>query len=544
MIKTRATLSGWLVASTLVSALIAVPMVFVLLSLLDPSDAAWVHIRTTILPGYLTNTVLLMLQVTIYTLILGVGTAWLTAATEFPGRKLFAWALMLPLAAPAYIVAYIYTDLLEFSGPVQSTLRAFTGWQAGDYAFPQIRSLTGAAIVMSLVLYPYVYLLARVAFVQHSATLFDAARTLGATPGKAFFRIALPCARPAIAAGVALVLMETLADFGVVDYFAVPTFSTGIFRTWFAMGEKMAAMKLAAIMFCFVIVLITLEKRNRTKIDHSAYAGDSAAKRLSLSGWGALLAFLACMLPIVLGCLLPLGILTKLAITTGDPMLGNGFLGFAANSVQVAGAATVIAVIIALLLTYAHYLVPTRATGITIQVATLGYALPGAMLAVGLLSPVSQVDRWLAEFLEVNFDWRSGLILTGTVTTLIYAYVVRYLTVAYNTTSSGLERIPRIFGEVSRSLGASPRRVITAIHLPLMRRSIIVAAILVFVDSMRELPATLLLRPFNFETLATRVYRLASDERLAEASSAAIAIVLIGLIPVLFLNRLADKNRH
>ncbi len=544
MIKTRSTLSAWGLVSALVSALIAVPMVFVLLSLLDPSDAAWVHICTTILPGYLSNTVLLMLQVAIYTLIIGVGTAWLTAATEFPGRKLFAWALMLPLAAPAYIVAYVYTDLLEFSGPIQSTLRALTGWQAGDYAFPQIRSLTGAAIVMSLVLYPYVYLLARVAFTQHSATLFDAARTLGATPAKAFFRIALPCARPAIAAGVALVLMETLADFGVVDYFAVPTFSTGIFRTWFAMGEKAAAMKLAAIMFCFVIVLITLEKRSRTKIDHSAYAGDSAGQRLSLSGWRALLAFLACMLPIVLGCLLPLGILTKLAITAGDPMLGNGFAVFAANSVKVAGAATVVAVIIALLLTYAQHLVPTRATGITIQIATLGYALPGAMLAVGLLSPISQVDRWLAEFLETNFDWRTGLILTGTVITLIYAYVVRYLTVAYNSTSSGLERIPRIFGEVSRSLGASPRRVITAIHLPLMRRSIIVAAILVFVDSMRELPATLLLRPFNFETLATRVYRLASDERLAEASTAAITIVLIGLIPVLFLNRLADKNQR
>ncbi len=543
MISTGMSRYSWLMTSGLISLLIAVPMLFVLLSLLGPADSAWEHIRSTILPGYLTNTGLLMLQVAIYSMIIGVSCAWLTAATEFPGRKLFAWALMLPLAAPAYIVAYVYTDLLEFSGPVQTVLRAVTGLQAGEYVFPQIRSLGGAAVVMSLVLYPYVYLLARVAFIQRSSTLFDAARTLGATPSKAFFRIALPSARPAIAAGLALVLMETLADFGVVDYFGVPTFSTGIFRTWFAMGEKAAAMKLAAVMFCFVIVLVVLEKLNRNKVDHSAYARDGSLKRIPLSGWRAVLAFVVCSLPIILGCLLPLGVLAGFAISTGDPMLGSSFSVFATNSVKVAMIATVIAVAVALLLTYAQHIAPSRATNTSIQIATLGYALPGAMLAVGLLTPVSQLDRWLAEFFETRFDWRTGLILTGTITTLVYAYVVRFLTVAYNTTSSGLEQIPTIFDETARSLGASPLRFIRTIHLPLMRNSIITAGILVFVDTMRELPATLLLRPFNFETLATRVYRLASDERLAEASTAAIAIVLIGLIPVLFLNRLTDKNK-
>lgn len=529
--------------SILVSLLIAVPMIFVLLSLVTPADAAWQHIRATILSDYLVNTGWLMLQVAVYALIIGVGSAWLTAAYEFPGRRLFVWALLLPLAAPAYIVAYVYTDLLEFSGPVQTALRAMTGWQAGDYVFPQIRSLTGAALVISLVLYPYVYLLARVAFIQRSATLFDAARTLGASPVRAFFRIALPAARPAIAAGLALVLMETLADFGVVDYFGVPTFSTGIFRTWFALGEKAAAMKLAAVMFCFVLVLVVLEKFNRRKIRQSAYARDGAIRRMRLSGWRAVLAVLVCTLPVVLGCLLPLGILAKLAIVTGDPLLGSGFGEFAVNSVQVAVIATLLAVITALLLTYAQHIAPARTTNVTVQVATLGYALPGAMLAVGLLTPVAQLDRWLVGSLEAQFGWQGGLLLTGTIATLVYAYVVRFLTVAYNSTASGLEQIPKIFDETARSLGATPMSLLRRIHLPLMRNSVITAGILVFVDTMRELPATLLLRPFNFETLATRVYRLASDERLAEASTAAIAIVLIGLLPVLFLNRLAGNKR-
>ena len=532
---------GWSLTSLLVSALIAIPMLFILLSLFGPTDPAWTHLRQTILPSYIGNSLLLMLQVTIYSTLIGVSTAWLVAATEFPGRRIFSWALMLPLAAPAYIIAYVYTDLLEFSGPVQTLFRSITGLEGGEYAFPPIRSLTGAALMLSLVLYPYIYLLARAAFAQRSAILFDAARTLGSSPWQAFFNIALPSARPAIAAGLALVLMETLADFGVVDYFGIPTFSTGIFRTWFALGEKAAAMKLAAILLLFVMVLVILEKNSR-KVHSSAYAGDAKLRRFRLKNKQAVAAFISCALPVALGCVIPLSILVSKAITIGDPKVGFGFIDFIWNSATVSVLAVVFAVSVALLLTYAQRIAPNHSTAVSTQIATLGYALPGAMLAVGLLAPLSQLDHWLAEFFLKQFDWQSGLLLTGTIAALVYAYVVRFLTVAYNSVNSGLERIPKIYDQAARSLGASSFKLVNTIHLPLMRRSIIAATILVFVDTLRELPATLMLRPFNFETLATRVYRLASDERLAEASTAALVILAIGLIPVLLLNWLQESN--
>ena len=516
-------------------------MVFVVFAVFQPADDIWRHIRETLLAEYLGNTVLLMLMVGLLTSIIGITTAWLTAACEFPGRRILSWVLILPLAAPAYIVAYVYTDLLEFSGPVQAALRALTGWQVGDYWFPQIRSLSGAALVISFVLYPYVYLMARVAFLQRSTTLFDAARSLGASPSKAFVKIALPAARPAIIGGVALVLMETLADFGVVDYFAVPTFSTGIFRTWFALGNMAAAMKLTAVMFILVVVLVTLEKWNRRAINAQSFAGDHRPNRLYLDGLKSYLATLVCAFPILFGALIPFGVLVYLAITQGDPLLGTGFLRFVMNTIYVAGVATLICVTMALFLTYAQNISNRIWVPHAVQFATLGYALPGAMLAIGLFAPMSQVDRWLTQLLADYVGWDGGLILTSGVAILMYAYVIRFLTVAYNSTSNGLAQIPPIYGEAARSLGASHSRIIRRIEFPLMLKSVVVAGILVFVDTMRELPATLLLSPFDVETLATRVYRLASDERLAEASTASLMIVIVGLIPVLLLHRFSQR---
>jgi len=533
----------WVITSLLVSALVALPIVFIVLAMFGPSDSAWQHIRDTLLLEYLSNTLVLMLLVAIGTGTIGITTAWLTAATEFPGRRLLSWALVLPLAAPAYIVAYVYTDLLEFSGPVQQWFRLITGLQASEYSFPEIRSLPGAAIIISLVLYPYVYMILRVAFVQRSATLFDAARTLGATPAKAFWRIAMPAARPALIGGLALVMMETLADFGVVDYFAVPTFSTGIFRTWFALGNMAAAMKLTAVMFILVLTLVALEKYSRRNAGTQAFSGDSNSMRLKLDGATAWIATLLCFLPVLLGGLIPFAVLIKLAISHGDPLIGDGFMRFILNSIHVASLATIITTAAALLLTYAQNIANNRLVNGSIQVATLGYAIPGAMLAIGLFAPVSQFDRWLTGAFQAHLGWQGGLILTGGVSILVYAYVVRFLTVAYNTTSSGLAQIPAVYGQAARSLGAKPGRMVRTIQLPLMMKSIAVAAILVFVDTMRELPATLLLRPFDFETLATRVYRLASDERLAEASTASLIIVLVGLFPVLFLHRFTHDDK-
>lgn len=532
---------GWTISCLFISALVVAPILSILSSLLSPSDPAWTHLRSTILPLYILNTLLLMIQVSVLTLIIGISTAWLTAATTFPGRKILSWALMLPLAAPAYIVAYVYTDLLEYSGPLQSLLREEIH---PHLTLPEIRSLPGAAFVLSIVLYPYVYLLARASFSQRSATLFEAARTLGASPSRAFLSIALPAARPAIVGGLALVLMETLADFGVVEYFGIPTFSTGIFRTWFAMGEKAAAMKLASMMFLFVAVLVLIEKASRKGLHHAHHARDASTHPIRLNRLQSASAFIICFIPVLLGCIIPLGVLIYFALTVGDPKLGKSFSNFIVNSVQVAFLAVCATVCIALILNITKRIANSKVTSFAIQISILGYALPGAMLAIGLLSPLSNLDRQIADFFGETLNWNTGLLLTGTVATLIYAYVVRFLTVAYNTTSSGFEQIPVIFDQTARSLGATPSRLIQQIHLPLMRRSIIAASILVFVDTLRELPATLLLRPFNFETLATRVYRLAADERLAEASTAAILIVLIGLIPVIFLNRLAEKKSN
>ncbi len=531
--KPMTTARLWTVGNTLIALLVALPLLAVVYALFSPASEVWQHLYDTLLWRYLGNTLLLMFWVGIIATIIGVGSAWLIAAYDFPGKRLLSWALMLPMAAPAYITAYTYTDLLDYAGPIQSLFRHISGLGAGQYPELPIRSLGGAALILALVLYPYIYLITRAAFTQRSHTLFEAARTLGASPTKAFWRVALPAARPAIAAGLALVLMETLADYGVVDYFGIPTFSTGIFRTWLAMGEKQAAIKLAAVMLLVVIALVAFEKYSRRGQVSGHLNRDAKAVSLPLSGIKAWLATLSCALPVVLGALIPIAVLAKLAIK--DPDLANN-LHYTANTLRVCAYAVLITLAAALLLNLSQRYKPSAlGQGLTL-VATLGYALPGALLAIGLLSPLTGFDRWFAGIAEQHFNWQPGLLLTGSLAVLVYAYVVRFLTVAYGSIGSGLAQIPKAYDETARSLGASPRRLFRAVHLPLLKRSITVAALLVFVDCVRELPATLLLRPFNFETLATRVYRLASDERLTEAATASLLIIVIGLIPVILLS--------
>ncbi len=533
---------GWTLSSILVSLVVALPLIVLLYYLFVPGGDAWTHLRATTLPNYIWNSLSLMALVALFAMLFGVPAAWLVAATEFPGRRQLSWLLVLPLAAPAYVIAYLYTDLLDFSGPVQSWLRASFSLRAGDYWFPQVRSLPGAALLLSLVLYPYVYLLARAAFSARAGVHFEAARSLGATPYRAFVKVALPAARPAIAGGLALVLMETLADFGVVDYFAIPTFSTGIFRTWIAMGEKVAAMKLAAVMLVFVFALVGFESLSRRGRFDSGTAHGKVT-RMRLSRGKGMLAFVYCLLPVLFGFIIPLAVLTSYTLTGGDQLLGRGFTGYVLNSVSVAVMAAVLATGLALLLAYTQRLSDNPGTRAAIRISTLGYALPGLLLAIGLLGPIAGYDRALTAFAADTFGWSGGLILTGTVALLVYAYIIRFLTVSFNSVTGGLQGISPAMDAAARSLGASPRGVVRRIHLPLLRPSLAAAMLLVFVDVMRELPATLILRPFNFETLATRVYRLASDERLTEASTAALTIVLVGLVPVLLLDRLGNQDK-
>ena len=524
--------------------LMALPILAILTSLFTQSDVSWARLFATTLPTYIINTGLLMVMVALLAGSMGVTTAWAVASCEFPGRKLLSWLLILPLAAPAYIIAYVYTELMEYYGPIQSSLRGIFGWGGGDYSFPNIRNLPCAALMLSLVLYPYVYLLARTAFLSQSQGQWQAARSLGLSPRRAFFRVSLPAARPAIAGGLALVLMETLADFGVADFFAVPTFSTGIFRAWLAEGNRPAAMKLAAFMLLIVILLVTLEAMSRRGRTSSKGANTALTPRMTLSKPLAALTTLLCALPVVFGFIIPVSRLGFLALTSGDNQNQSAFAGYAFNSFTTAAVVALIVTLIAISLAYMRRNQTGRFMKASIKLSTLGYALPGAMLAIGLLYPLGAFDQILTRFAKTHFAWSGGLILTGTSIALIYALAIRFLTVSFNSVSSGFAAIPPSIDSAARSLGASPKDVVRRIHAPLLKSSLIAGAILVFIDVMRELPATLILRPFNFETLATRVYWLANDERLAEASTAALLIILIGVIPIIWLNRMAAKDKR
>ena len=524
--------SGLLVIPALfVAALVSLPIFVTLLSLAQPAGPIWEHLRDTVLNEYLLNTLTLMMLTGGLSLLLGASTGWLIGACQFRGRATLSWLLMLPLASPAYIVAYVYTDLLEVSGPVQTALRSWLSLGINDLQFPPIRNLTGAAVLLSLVLYPYIYLLCRNSFAGRSGVQFDAARVLGHGPFSAFFRVALPAARPAIFGGLALVLMETLADFGVVSYFSVPTFSTGIFRTWLGLGDPQAALKLASLMLLFVIVLVGLEETNRRgAVDRSDIAG---ASQINLTGVRAFLAIAACVLPIVLGFVIPAVTLALYAADNLNAVTQAKFTQLALNSLLLAMAAGVGVTLIAWVLAYIKRLLPSPLTHGLIRVSTLGYALPGILLAVALLKPVGGFDAWLME----TWSGLSTPLLSGSLFLLLYAYACRFLTVAYQSVDSGFAGISHDIDAAARTLGTSTSEMIRKIHFPLLRPSIFAACLLVFVDVMRELPATLILRPFNFDTLATQVYRLASDERLAEASGAALLIVILGVLPVVLLQR-------
>lgn len=524
-----------------IAMLFLLPLISVGSSVFVADQGAWGHIRSTILPGLVANSLLLAFGVAIGVALIGTYTAWLTANHEFPGRKLLEWTLILPLAIPAYVLAYTYTDLLQYAGPVQSFLRESFGWQVKqDYWFPEIRSLGGAVAMLTLALYPYVYVLARVAFLEQSTTLSEAARNMGLRPLSAFVRVSLPLARPAIAAGVALALMETLADYGTVSYFGVPTFTTGIFNAWFSQGDRIAAAKLAVLLMGFVILLMLLEHWARRRARFHQSAGQRHV-RLRLTGLRAAFATLLCALPIALGFAIPTLILLKLAFTEGDVQFGARFVKLSVNSFGVAAITALIAVSAALLLAYL-----ARSSGRRIQVLLnrlvgLGYAVPGTVIAVGVLIPLIAIDHFLVDSISNIFGFKTGLLLTGGFLVLIYAYLIRFLAVALQSVEAGLNKITPSMDDAARSLGSTPFEVMREVHMPLLRTSLITAGLLVFVDVMKELPATLVMRPFNFDTLAVQTYNLAMDERLAEASTAALVIVAVGLIPLIMASRAITK---
>jgi len=534
----------WGFSIVVIALLMALPVVVIASFLFQPSNDNWQHLLDNLLSEYVVNSLLLMLGVSAGVLTMGVITAWLTSMCEFPGRRFFSWALLLPLAIPAYIIAYTYTGLLDFSGPVQSQLREWFGWEYGDYWFPEVRSLGGAISMLSLVLYPYVYMMARAAFLEQSICVLEVSRTLGSTPLNSFLRVALPLARPAIVTGLSLALMETLADFGTVQYFGVDTFTTGIFRTWFGMGDSATAAKLSAVLLSFVFALIMLERwsRSRARFHHTSNKY-SRIKRFQLSGWRALLAFVVCLLPVLFGFILPAGQLLFWTLTTAEENIDSSFFVLVGNSLLLATIAAFVAVAIALLLSYGKRLLKSPVINGSVSLASMGYAVPGTVIAVGVLLPFAWLDNSLDAFMREHFDISTGLLLSGTLFALVFAYTVRFLSVSIQAIDAGMGKIKHSMDDAGRSMGLSPMRVLKEIHYPLMKGTVLTALLLVFVDVLKELPATLVMRPFNFNTLAVRAYEMAADERLADVGAPALMIVLTGLLPIILLSRAISHSR-
>lgn len=531
-------LTLWSLGVLAIALLILMPILVVISSVFVDSGEIWSHLAETVLPTYIRNSIWLMLGVGIGVVGLGVSTAWLITSCEFSGRRIFEWALLLPLAAPAYLLAYVYTDLLDYYGVVQTTLRAVFGWQSStDYWFPPIRSLGGAIAMFSLVLYPYVYLLTRVAFLEQSVCTLEASRSLGCNPWISFWKVALPLARPAIAAGTSLALMETLSDFGTVQYFGVETFTTGIYRTWFGMGEGAAASQLSSMLLLFILILIVMEQWSRRQnryyqTTHPAQQSTSyqLGRRRTLAAW------IVCGLPLVLGFVVPAIALLQMAIANATETFTENFWSYSRNSLILAALTALIGMVLALIMAYGRRLQPSPVMNIAVRTAALGYAFPGTVIAVGILIPIGTIDNALDAWMQSTFGISTGLLFSGTITALIFAYLVRFLAVAFNSVESSLSRIKPSFDDAARSLGYSPGQTLLHVHAPLMTSGLLTAAILMFVDVMKELPATLIVRPFNFDTLAVQVYQLASDERLSEAAAPALAIVAVGILPVVLLS--------
>lgn len=537
-----------LALALLCAALVALPVLGVFASFWDLAQAADTlrHLAATVIPVALLETAVLTVAVAVGVVTLGAVTAWVVAACEFTGRRAFEWALLLPLAMPAYIVAYAYTDALQFAGPLQSSLRAAFGWQRGDYWFPEIRSIGGAAFVFTVVLYPYVYLLARTAFLARTAAMIDAARSLGLSPWQTWWRVNVPLARPAIAAGALLALMETIADYGASAYFGLQTFTTSIYRAWFSLGDRVAASQLAALLLVLVLVLFGVEHRARGRARfYTPTASQRPALRTPLAGGRQLSAVFLCTLTVALGFVIPLLLLVRLLLPAWPTLAWARYAQWVFNTLSIGIAAAAIVLLAVLALAYAARSAPrgapARLMRFAVRLMSLGYAVPGAVIAVGILIPLALLDNRINAALLALVGAGPGLLLTGSVAALLYGYLVRYFAVGYQSIEAGLARITPTMDASARSLGSGPLDTFVRVHLPILTPSVLAAGLLVFVDVMKELPATLVLRPFNFDTLAVITYQMASDERLGEAALPALTIVAAGVLPVALLSRAISR---
>ncbi len=547
MKNTESMLTTWNVMLVLLTLMVVIPVVSILGLSLFPKENIWPHLLSTVLPRYVMNSLLLMLGVSIGVLLIGVATAWFVTLYDFPAKKLFEWLLIVPIAMPAYVIAYAYTDLLEFSGPVQGFLRDMFGWvSAKDYWFVDIRTLPGAVFVMSLVLYPYVYITARAGFLELSPSMLESSRVLGRSQTYTFFKVALPLARPSIVLGLTLALMETLNDFGTVDYFAVQTFTTGIFDVWLNMNNLGGAAQISTIALTFVMLLVWLERISRRQ-QRYFQQGHHRFEHLPitrLSGTKKWLVVLLCLMPVVFGFLVPSSLLLYYSVLYFAESWTAEFRALFFNSISLSLIAAFVATLFAIILTYSRWMSLGWFNRFAVRLTSMGYALPGVILALGVLIPLASLDRWLDSLSEKYFGYDLGLLFSGTVFAILLAYVIRFLAVAFGSVESSMTKVTPTMDMAARTLGYTASETLIKFHLPLLRGGIVAALLLVFVDCMKELPATLVLRPFNFDTLATYVYQYASDEQLERCALGALVIVLSGLIPIIILNRSLTQSRH
>ncbi len=537
----------WSVGTLVLSIILMFPILCVTYFSFESSGEIWRHLVSTSLPIYVRNTITLMCGVGVLVFVLGVGVAWLTTMCRFPGKKLFEWLLIFPLAFPAYVIAYAYTDLLEYAGPVQALLRDFFNWtNSEDYWFPEIRSMGGAILMMSFVLYPYVYLMARTAILEMSVNAIDVHRVMGGTPRQTFLRVIFPAARPAVVVGVSLALMETMNDFGAVEYFAVSTMTVGLIDVWLGMGSLAGGAQIAMIMLFFVMALILVERIGR--LNQKLYQQPSSRFQelpcYELTRCKAWLATVFCFIPILFGFIIPLLVLVRLAQIYFHRSWSPQFLELVANSFLLSLCAAVLVVTLSLFLAYGKRLSESPLLVFSSKLCQLGYAVPGAVLAIGVMVPLATVDNTIDLWARTQFGFSTGLLLSGSVFAIIFAYVVRFLILGLGQIDNSLAKVSPSMDMAARTLGSSPLRVLLKFHAPVLKGGIFVGAMLVFVDCMKELPATLILRPFNFETLATHVYLFASDEMLGEAALGSITIVIVGLIPVIILSLMIRRSRN
>ncbi|EKO3517784.1 ABC transporter permease [Vibrio fluvialis] len=533
----------WKTSSVALATLLVLPILAIFFTAIGQTDDVFAHLMSTVMPTYAFNTVVLTLSVMALALLFGIPSAWLMAMCRLPGEKVLQWALVLPLAIPGYIVGYIFTGWFDYAGPIQVWLRAQTGWMAGEYYFPDIRSLAGASIVLALVLYPYVYLMCRAAFMEQNVSLLQSARLLKCSPWESFRRISLPLVRPSIAVALSLVAMETVGDFGTVSYFAVNTLTTAVYDTWMNYSNLTAAAKISAVMLVIVLLLLSAERysRRRQKLYQSQFNSHEDFRYI-LRGWKKWLALLWCWGLVCVAFIFPLLQLLSYAYTYFEQSWTAEFREYALNSLQVSLSSAVIGVAVALVVNFYTRLKSNRVSVALMRLSSMGYAVPGTVLAIGVMVPVLTLDHAVNDVAKAMQWGRPGLIFSGTMFAIIFALIVRFSAVAIGSIESSLNKISPSLDMAARTMGCQANAMLWRVHLPLVRRGALIAGLLVFIESMKELNAALLLRPFNFETLATYVYNYASDEHLELAALPAVLLVLVGLIPLVVVNRSLEQN--